>query len=110
MSSTSPQGLRTKTADGVDFFGYGGDFGDLPNDRAIMINGICTSAHEPAPSFGVYQKAIQPVKLVGVSGDRAVLQSRYDFISLDHLRCHWSLTSEATPDGEKHEIYLPKGM
>lgn len=103
------QGLKTKTADGVEFFGYGGDFGDALNDKAIMINGICTSAHEPAPTFAAYQKAIQPVKLRRIESDAIVLQSRYDFISLDHLRCHWNLVSELIPDESKHEVAIPQG-
>ena len=32
------QGLRKKTADGRDYFAYGGDFGDSINDRQFCIN------------------------------------------------------------------------
>ena len=34
------QGLRTRTEDGREYFAYGGDFGDQPNDGNFCINGL----------------------------------------------------------------------
>ncbi|MCY3413398.1 MAG: beta-galactosidase [Candidatus Heimdallarchaeota archaeon] len=34
------QGLRKKTEDGIEFWAYGGDFGDEPNDGTFCINGL----------------------------------------------------------------------
>ncbi|KAF2643555.1 family 2 glycosyl hydrolase [Massarina eburnea CBS 473.64] len=104
----SNHGLRTESRSGEEFFGYGGDFSDLPNDGAVLINGICTSDHNPAPSFSVYQKAIEPVKVLRLEGEELVIVNRYDFIGLDHLQCYWSIISDGIKESPQIEIPIPK--
>lgn len=103
------QGLLTKTSDGEEYFGYGGDFGDSPNDGAVMINGILNSDHKPAPSFSVFQKAIEPVKVAEYGLGLVTIMNRYDFLTLDHLQLHWSLTEENQPEGPRWEVSIPLG-
>ncbi|KAK3692307.1 glycoside hydrolase family 2 protein [Podospora appendiculata] len=103
-------GLRTETEDGEEYMGYGGDFGDHPNDGNFVFDGLCFSNHTPTPGLIEYKKAIEPVQTRGVEdGNKVRIINRYDFISLDHLRCRWSIISDgsAVPGGE---ILLPKGI
>ncbi|KAL2020394.1 hypothetical protein VTK56DRAFT_8437 [Thermocarpiscus australiensis] len=103
-------GLRTKTKDGRDYMGYGGDFGDEPNDYNFVMDGLCFSNHLPGPGLIEYKKAIEPVQTLGVEdGDKVRIVNRYDFISLDHLRCSWSIVSDEPGDSTAyHDVEIPK--
>ena len=110
MSCTdSLQGLRTKTADGEEYMAYGGDFGDQPNDGNFVMDGLLFSNHNPTPGLIEYSKAIEPVQVLGGSKDKVKIINRYDFATLDHLACEWSLVSDGSKKTGK-EVKIPKGM
>ncbi|CRK03658.1 hypothetical protein BN1723_020892, partial [Verticillium longisporum] len=48
---------------------YGGDFGDDPNDKNFVMDGLCFSDHTPTPGLVEYKKAIEPVQVLGLDGD-----------------------------------------
>jgi len=84
-------GIRQHTADGREFFAYGGDFGDLPNDGNFVCDGLVFPDRQPSPGLTEYKKVIEPVKVEKV-GDQFRIINRYDFISLDHLHLSWTVT------------------
>ncbi|MDO6760970.1 glycoside hydrolase family 2 TIM barrel-domain containing protein [Tamlana sp. 2_MG-2023] len=43
------QGLEKKDKNGNDFYAYGGDFEDYPNDKNFCINGVFSSDRKPNP-------------------------------------------------------------
>ena len=90
------QGLRKRTEEGRDYFAYGGDFGDEPNDRNFLINGLIFPDRTPSPGLKEYKKVIEPVNVEAedLGAGRVRLQNRYDFIGLDHLNCSWSITAD----------------
>jgi beta-galactosidase/beta-glucuronidase len=73
-------------------FGYGGDFGDDPNDGNFVIDGLLFPDRRPSPALAELTKAQQPVDiaLLGPEG-KLELRNRYDFLSLSHLEGRWSL-------------------
>lgn len=80
-------GLWKEDGDGTGkggYYGYGGDFGDVPNDGTFVMDGLCFSTHEPTPGLTEYKKVIQPVGF-SVDGHKLILENYYDFIGLDHL-------------------------
>ncbi|KAI9163135.1 putative beta-galactosidase [Paramyrothecium foliicola] len=77
-------GLLTKDKDGNEYYGYGGDFGDVPHDGTFVMDGLLNSAHQPTPGLTELKKVIQPVG-ISISGDKIVLQNYYNFVNLDHL-------------------------
>jgi beta-galactosidase len=101
--------LRTKTADGEEYMAYGGDFGDEPNDGNFVMDGLLFSNHTPTPGLVEYSKAIEPVQVLEGSKDKIKIINRYDFATLDHLKCEWSLTSDGSRKVGK-EVKIPKGM
>jgi beta-galactosidase len=101
--------LRTKTADGEEYYGYGGDFGDEPNDGHFVLDGLLRSDHTPSPGLIEYSKAIEPVQVLGGSKDKVKIINRYDFVTLDHLKCTWSLVYDGSKTEEK-EVKIPKGL
>ncbi|KAJ4293835.1 hypothetical protein N0V88_005349 [Collariella sp. IMI 366227] len=90
-------GLRTKTKDGREYMGYGGDFGDDPNDYNFVLDGLNFSNHTPTPGLLEYKKAIEPVQVLGIEkGNKVRIVNRYDFLTLEHLTCRWSIISAAS--------------
>lgn len=106
------QGLKTKTKDGREYMGYGGDFGDDPNDYNFVMDGLCLSDHSPGPGLEEYKKAIEPVQTLGVEeGDKVRIVNRYDFVTLDHLYCYWRLVTDSSGESRELEwVAIPKGQ
>ncbi|GHO42771.1 glycoside hydrolase family 2 TIM barrel-domain containing protein [Ktedonospora formicarum] len=86
-------GIRQHTVDGKEYFAYGGDFGDEPHDGNFVIDGLVFADRAPSPGLIEYKKVIEPVKveMVDASSGSVRIHNRYDFISLNHLNCAWSL-------------------
>ncbi|KAF2177581.1 glycoside hydrolase family 2 protein [Zopfia rhizophila CBS 207.26] len=99
---------RDKTT-GNPFYAYGGDFRDEPNDSTFVMDGLVNSDHTPNPGLTEYKKAIEPVQVIKSSSTNAKIVNRYDFITLDHLECLWSVTSESQRN-DSGSIPIPSGI
>ncbi len=89
-------GLRRQTEEGEEWFAYGGDFGDTPNDMKFCIDGMVYPDRIPHTGLIEYKQVIAPVKvyaLDSLSGDIEV-ENRYDFTNLDELVMTWTLTRD----------------
>jgi beta-galactosidase len=108
--SLTSQGLRTKTADGIEYYGYGGDFGDYPNDGHFVMDGLLFSDHTPNPGLIEYRKAIEPVQVLSnkFRDNKVEIINRYDYITLDHLKCEWHIVGDGFTT-EVKEVEIPKG-
>ncbi|KUJ12663.1 family 2 glycosyl hydrolase [Mollisia scopiformis] len=102
-------GLRTKTADGIEYYGYGGDFGDEPNDDHFVLDGVLFSDHSPNPGLIEYRKAIEPIQVLSGTKDKVKIISRYDHTTLDHLKCTWSLVGDSFKKAG-NEVKIPSGV
>lgn len=114
-------GIRQYTEDGREFYVYGGDFGDLPNDSNFVCDGLVFPDRTPSPGLIEYKKVIEPVNVeaVDIATGRFRLINRYDFRTLDHLRLAWSVEAEgrvvqsgtaeipSLAAGESGEITIP---
>ena len=92
------QAFRRETDEGEEWFAYGGDFGDDPNDGNFIADGLVFPDREPSPGLTEYKAVLAPVSVEAAdlaAGD-VEIENRYDFRSLDHLRASW----RALADGE----------
>lgn len=110
-------GLLTKADDGTPYYGYGGDFGDTPNDYNFVMDGVLQSDHTPNSGLVEYKKAIEPVEVVSwsvTSAETSVeIINRLDFATLDHLVYAYSVISETGPVAEQlapGTIDMPAGV
>ena len=103
------QGLTTKTLNGEKYYGYGGDFGDEPNDGHFVMDGLCFSDHRPTPGLTEYRKAIEPVQVISGDNETITVINRYDHVTLDHLVCYWELITDGHREPGKM-VEIPKGM
>jgi len=89
-------GIRARTPDGKEYFAYGGDFGDEPNDGNFVIDGLLFPDRTPSPGLIELKKVIEPVLTedVDVLHGKIKITNRYDFITLEHLLLKWRIHVE----------------
>jgi beta-galactosidase/beta-glucuronidase len=114
------QGLLRTTEEGEEWFAYGGDYGDEPNDSNFCINGLIWPDRVPHPSLWEYKKVLEPVGVEAVNLAEGVVRvaNRYDFSDLSHLVGTWTVKRDgevilsgelphlATPPGESEVVTL----
>lgn len=84
-------GLLKKDADsGKEYYGYGGDFGDEPNDKTFVMDGLLFSTHQPTPGLIELKKVYEPVH-VSVEGEDLVVTNLHNFAGLEHLEATWKV-------------------
>jgi len=102
-------GLRTKTKDGIEYMGYGGDFGDEPNDGNFVMDGLLWSEHTLTSNLAEYAKAIEPVQTVSLHHHELSVVNRYDFLGLDHLSGTWSIVIDDKEVSSDGNVTIPSG-
>ncbi len=114
------QGLRKKSPDGKEFWAYGGDFGDKPNDGNFCCNGLVQPNRKPNPSLYEVKKVYQRIHVlpVDILAGQFHLYNEYDFIDLDFTNINCELTADgriiqkgtlpklSLPPGAKRELQL----
>ncbi|CAD7702984.1 unnamed protein product [Ostreobium quekettii] len=90
------QGLVKRDSSGREFWAYGGDFGDEPNDAQFVINGLVFPDRTPHPAL-LECKAVQaPISfrlvLIGSADGCSLsirIQNKWDFVSTAALVFEW---------------------
>ncbi len=87
-------GLRARDARGREFWAYGGDFGDEPNDKNFCCNGLVGPDRVPRPAIWEFKKLVQPIRVQTddpASGRFAIRNTDF-FRSADWLEGFWDVT------------------
>lgn len=104
-------GIRRRLPDGREWFAYGGDFDDHPNDGNFCIDGLNFPDRIPHTGLIEYKKIIEPVRVEAVDllGGKVRIHNRYDFLSLAHLDIVWSVTrdGELIEEGDLPRLETP---
>jgi beta-galactosidase len=91
------KGLRKRDERGREFWAYGGDFGDEPNDGTMVCNGIVLPDRRPEPELHEVRKVYQRIETVAVDAAAGRLRVRndYDFVPLDSLvEVQWTVEED----------------
>jgi len=88
------QGILKIDAKGREYWGYGGDFGDEPNDVDFCINGMIWPDRTPHPAMYEFKKLVQPieVKAVDLKKGKIAIANRDFFAAADWLTGRWELS------------------
>ena len=90
------QGLRkVDPVTGKEFWAYGGDFGDIPNDKNFCCNGVVQPDRKPNPHAYEVKKVYQEVGFEAVNLAAGVfkIENKYDFVNLaDLFELKWEVT------------------
>jgi beta-galactosidase len=90
------QGIRQRSDEGVDYWAYGGDFGDTPNSGNFCCNGLLLPDRRPNPALYETKKVYQPITisvLNAMSGEFEV-QNDFDFVDLESIQFLWELEED----------------
>jgi beta-galactosidase len=106
-------GIRHADAQGHEFWAYGGDFGDTPNDANFVCDGMVWPDRAPHPALFEHKYLIQPVRaaLENAATGTVRIINRQDFRELSWLRGIWQLALDgvAVRSGELPELTAPAG-
>jgi len=107
------QGLRQTTAEGVEWFAYGGDFGENITDGNFCINGLVFPDRVPQPELYEVKKVHQSVKIDAVDLAEGVVRivNNYDFQNLYFTEIFWDLTANGkiVQEGSVRRLDLAAG-
>jgi len=87
-----PADLRLKDN---EFWAYGGDFGDQPNDGVFCIKGLVSSDRIPNPHYYEVQKVYQSIifQLIGSKPLTIKITNHYNFLPLSDFDLLYEFTS-----------------
>jgi beta-galactosidase len=80
------QGLLKKDSAGIEFFAYGGDFGEKRHDNNFCINGIAASDGRPKAALYECKRVYQPVEcsLIDINKGLLKIMNRHSVKSLNN--------------------------
>lgn len=76
-----------------EFWAYGGDFDDKPNDGNFVMRGLVSTDRKPLPHYYEVQKVYQPVIFELLKNKEIKVTNRFDFISLQNFDFEYEYTS-----------------
>lgn len=104
-SALKYKGSSLKLEDG-EFWAYGGDFGDMPNDGAFVINGLLAPDRTPHPHYYEVKHIYQPLHFEKIDDTHVRVVNRDWFTSIDEY--DYSVRFFDEIDGESDQIQLSK--
>ncbi len=89
-----------------EFWAYGGDFGDMPNDGNFVINGLLAPDRTPHPHYYEVKHIYQPLHFEKIDNTHVRVINMNWFTSLDEYDYSARFFDEI--DGESDQIQLSK--
>lgn len=68
-----------------------------------MLDGLCTSTHDPSPGLEAYAAVIAPIQVVRLDNMVLTLANHYDFLNMDDIFYSIS-TRNIKPDSDNFEL------
>jgi len=90
------QGIRKKDEKGREFWAYGGDFNDEPNDKNFCINGVVLPDRTPEPELNEVKKVYQYIEIepIDLINGEIRVRNNYSFTNLNFFECKWELQED----------------
>ena len=90
------QGLRKRTADGREFWAYGGDFGEERSDKNFCCNGLVLPDRAVTPKLLEVKKVYQNIKFRPVNLNVAEIEivNQHDFKNLNAFNIQWEIVGD----------------
>jgi beta-galactosidase/beta-glucuronidase len=105
--------VRMRDASGKEWYGYGGDWGDVPNDGNFCCDGLVWPDRTPYPGLIELKRVLSPVvvELADLAAGTVRLTSRLAFRNLDHLTGSWRLScdGQTVAEGVLPRLDVPAG-
>ncbi|USR78207.1 beta-galactosidase subunit alpha [Photobacterium damselae] len=91
-------GILARDENGEEFYKYGGDYGDYPNNYNFCMDGLIFPDQTPGPGLKEYKQVIAPVKIHAVDGsnNRFTIENKLWFSDLND----YTITADVRAEGE----------
>ncbi|NLF22746.1 MAG: DUF4981 domain-containing protein [Lentisphaerae bacterium] len=92
-------GIRQRTADGREYFAYGGDFGDEPNDGSFVCDGLVFPDRTPSPGLSELKQVLAPIHTepLDLATGRLRIINRNAFLDTDGYTASWRVLADGCP-------------
>ena len=93
------QGLNKETKNGEQFWAYGGDFDDAPNDGIFCINGVFAPDRSPHPHAFEVKKVYQHISVypTDLKSGKIQIHNKNWFIDLSPYTLQWEILENGMP-------------
>jgi len=90
------QGLRKRTSDGKEFWAYGGDYGDKPNDGNFCINGLVFPDRKIPPKMWEVKRVYQYISVEpeDLTAGKIKVCNKYFYTNLNEFDVAWTLSED----------------
>jgi beta-galactosidase len=90
------QAVWNRTNPDRPFMGYGGDFGDVPNDNLFCLDGVVFSDRQISPKYVEVKKVFQWIDLkpLDLSSGSIRVTNKYAFVRLDNFNIAWTIAED----------------
>ncbi|EDP58687.1 beta-galactosidase subunit alpha [Vibrio sp. AND4] len=91
-------GVLARDENGQEFYKYGGDYGDYPNNYNFCMDGLIYPDQTPGPGLKEYKQVIAPVKIQAVEGktNTFTVENKLWFTNLNDF----TITADVRAEGE----------
>lgn len=91
-------GVLARDENGQEFYKYGGDYGDYPNNYNFCMDGLIYPDQTPGPGLKEYKQVIAPVKIQAVEDttNTFTVENKLWFTNLDD----YTITADIRAEGE----------
>ncbi|MDP2533038.1 beta-galactosidase subunit alpha [Photobacterium damselae subsp. piscicida] len=91
-------GILARDENGEEFYKYGGDYGDYPNNYNFCMDGLIFPDQTPGPGLKEYKQVIAPFKIRAVDGsnNRFTIENKLWFSDLND----YTITADVRAEGE----------
>lgn len=117
------QGLREVDEAGNEYWTYGGDYGDEPNDENFCCNGLVLPNRKPNPHLYEIKRGYQSIRTnpIDLETGKVTISNRYLFQDLGNVELYWDITADGRiiefgsiedldlASGEQKDYELPYG-
>ena len=87
-------GILQYDENGEEYYAYGGDFGDMPNDAEFCVDGLCYPDRTPHTGLLEFKHAIQPVEIISYENSTLKIKNRRFFTDLNDLFGVWQINCD----------------
>lgn len=107
-------GLLARTAEGIEYFAYGGDFGEEVHDGNFVLDGMVLSDSTPSPALYEFKQIVAPVRLgletTAAGKPRLRVRNLRHTADAGDLAFHWQLEDNGVPvASDELEVSGPAG-
>ncbi|PSW04275.1 beta-galactosidase subunit alpha [Photobacterium rosenbergii] len=91
-------GILARDENGTEFYKYGGDYGDYPNNYNFCMDGLIYPDQTPGPGLKEYKQVIAPVKIRAIDeqAGKFLIENKLWFSDLND----YTITADVRAEGE----------